>query len=45
LWCLVPISDDINVIGTKWLFRNKMDEDDNIIQNKARLVKKFIIIG
>jgi len=28
------------VIGTKWLFRNKLDEDGNITKNKVRLVEK-----
>ena len=27
-----------NVIGTKRIFRNKSDEDGNIVRNKARLV-------
>ena len=27
-----------NVIGTKWIYRNKLDEDGQIIRNKARLV-------
>jgi len=40
VWSLVPKSDDMNVIGTKWVFRNKMDEDGNIVRNKARLVAK-----
>ena len=40
VWFLVPKSDDINIIGTKWVFRNKMDEDGNIVRNKARLVAK-----
>ena len=40
VWSLVPNGDDINVIGTKWVFRNKMDEDWNIVNNKARLVAK-----
>jgi len=30
----------MNVIGTKWVFRNKMDEDGNKVRNKARLVAK-----
>ena len=30
----------MNVIGTKWVFRNKMDESGNIVRNKARLVAK-----
>ena len=27
------------IIGTKWVFRNKMDENGNIIRNKARFDK------
>ena len=30
----------MNIIETKWVFRNKMDEDGNIVRNKARLVAK-----
>jgi len=40
VWFLVPKTDDMNIIGTKWIFRNKMDEDGNIVRNKARLVAK-----
>ena len=29
-----------NVIGTKWVFRNKVNEDGKVIRNKARLVCK-----
>ena len=29
---------DRPTIGTKWVFRNKLDESSNIIRNKARLV-------
>ena len=25
-------------IGTKWIFRNKLDDSGNIVRNKARLV-------
>ena len=28
------------VIGTKWVFRNKLDEHGIVIRNKARLVAK-----
>ena len=28
----------VNIIGTKWIFRNKTDKDGNVIRNKARLV-------
>src|SRR3954467_325435 len=27
-----------NIIGTKWIFRNKQDEDGIVVRNKARLV-------
>jgi len=30
----------MNVIGTKWVFKNKLDEQGVIIRNKARLVPK-----
>jgi len=30
----------MNIIGTKWVFRNKMDEHGVITRNKARLVAK-----
>lgn len=33
-------SKDIPVIGTKWVFINKMDEDREFTMNKARLVEK-----
>jgi len=40
VWSLVPKIDAMNVIGTKWVFRNKMDENGNIVRNRARLVAK-----
>jgi len=40
VWSLVPKTDAMNVIGAKWVFRNKMDESGNIVTNKARLVAK-----
>jgi len=30
----------MNVIDTKWVFENKMDEQGIIVRNKARLVAK-----
>ena len=30
----------MNVIGTKWVFRNKLGEQGIIVKNKARLVVK-----
>jgi len=30
----------MNVIGTKWVFKNKLDEQGIIVRNKVRLVAK-----
>ena len=40
VWRLVPRISEMNVIDTKWVFRNKMDEQGIIVRNKARLVAK-----
>ena len=40
-WSLVSKPRDKNVIGTKWVFRNKLDENGEITRNKARLVCKW----
>ena len=37
---LVPRSENHFIIRTKWIFRNKLNEDGMIIRNKARLVAK-----
>jgi len=35
---LVPKPKDRTIIGTKWVFRNKLEEQGIITRNKARLV-------
>jgi hypothetical protein len=39
VWHLVPRPNQ-NVVGTKWVFRNKQDEYGVVTRNKARLVAK-----
>ncbi|KAK1608728.1 hypothetical protein QYE76_032401 [Lolium multiflorum] len=39
VWTLVEKPKECrNVIGTKWIFKNKQDEFGNVVRNKARLV-------
>ena len=37
---LVGKPENYPIIGTKWVFRNKLDENGIVIRNKARLVTK-----
>src|ERR1700678_3137557 len=39
-WELVPRPKNKNVIDTKWVFRNKLNEDGHVTRNKSRLVCK-----
>jgi hypothetical protein len=38
VWTLVEPLRDVNIIGIKWVFKNKQGEDGEIVRNKARLV-------
>ncbi|GKB54491.1 retrovirus-related pol polyprotein from transposon TNT 1-94 [Tanacetum coccineum] len=38
VWELVPQPRNMTIIGTKWVFRNKLDENGVVSRNKARLV-------
>ena len=37
VWDSVPKPQQKNIIGTKWVFRNKLNEQSEVIRNKARL--------
>jgi len=38
VWDLVPKPQQKNIIGTKWVFRNNLNEQGEVVRNKARLV-------
>nr|GEW89578.1 hypothetical protein [Tanacetum cinerariifolium] len=38
VWVLVPTPDNISPLTLKWLFKNKHDKEQTVIQNKSRLV-------
>ncbi|GKF99594.1 retrovirus-related pol polyprotein from transposon TNT 1-94, partial [Tanacetum coccineum] len=38
VWELVPNPIDMTIIGTKWVYRNKLDENGVVTRNKAMLV-------
>ena len=35
VWRLIPTPKDASVVSLKWVFRNKMDKEGNVIRNKA----------
>ena len=40
VWILIKRLNNHPVIRTKWVYRNKLDENGTVIQNKAKLVAK-----
>nr|GFA96429.1 retrovirus-related Pol polyprotein from transposon TNT 1-94 [Tanacetum cinerariifolium] len=38
VWVLVPAPYNISTLTLKWLFKNKHDEEQTVIQNKSRIV-------
>jgi hypothetical protein len=38
VWTLVVPPRDVNVIGTKWGFKNKQGEDGEVVRNRACLL-------
>nr|XP_018627673.1 uncharacterized protein LOC104100345 [Nicotiana tomentosiformis] len=38
VWKLVPKPSSASIIGTKWVYRNKLNESGLVMRNKARLV-------
>jgi hypothetical protein len=43
VYTLVEPPHDVNVIGTKWVFKNKYGEDGEIVRNKSRLLLKVLV--
>ena len=40
IWTLLPKLNNHTIIGTRWVFRSKIDENDIIIRNKSRLIAR-----
>ena len=40
VWTLEEQLKGARVIGTKWVFRNKQDDQGIVVRNKARLVER-----
>ncbi|GJR00338.1 retrovirus-related pol polyprotein from transposon TNT 1-94 [Tanacetum coccineum] len=41
VWSFVPPTDNQTIIATKWVFKNKLDENGVVSRNKARLVTQW----
>ena len=40
VWQLVPKPQGHTIVGTRWVYKNKLDESGAVVKNKARLVAK-----
>ncbi|GJW49375.1 retrovirus-related pol polyprotein from transposon TNT 1-94 [Tanacetum coccineum] len=45
VWELVPQPKNMTIIGTKWVFRNKLDDNSVVSRNKARLESIRILLA
>ncbi|XP_019229251.1 PREDICTED: uncharacterized protein LOC109210303 [Nicotiana attenuata] len=42
VWKLIPKPENVPVIGTKWVFRNKLNEDGKVMDVKSAFLNGFI---
>ena len=40
VWTLVPKPENKSIIGTRWVFKFKLDEQGKVVRNKAWLVSQ-----
>ena len=45
VWDLVPKPEHENIIGTKWVFRNKLNEHGEVIRNFCSRVQDWKLLG
>ena len=40
MWRFIPKPENVSVVGLKYVFKNKVDKEGNVVRNKAILVVK-----